>query len=928
MGCGGSKVDDLPLVIRCRERKELIKAAADHRYSLAAAHVAYFHSLKDVGDALRRFVDEELVLASPSASPVLTLPSDEGKTKMTRKKKKKKNGNHNQRDLSSSSTSLSHSGSGSHIHLSEDDDDGNNSHLDLSSASDSELGSSPSHIQMHHSPENELEEAPPHSSPPLPQTGWPPPYGVVNPPPQMGWEPYGLYPPPQTGWVPFGVNPTAHAYYMKRSSPPIRSVIYDPRRIPAAGHGPDSSSYSYLNSYSSYPYENTGFFGFPMGSPSPGPRNQPPSPPAEPPPPPSPKVSAWDFLNPFDVYDSGYNGYYLNNKYGYGSIGSSPDSNEVREREGIPDLEDETETEASREDQKGKKLNSETKNNSGISTSRAMPSQKQSSEGSSRTMPLNGRSEESGEGTSRKAGSKYEEATYSVDVKEEKRSPDSIVSKSTEAESVTKKGVTFEVEETSNYDAQSSKLSSLTGLSARGTRNLQEVAAEIRDEFVTASSFGKEVAMLLEVGKLPYRPRFTLLKVILSRILCMEAPSFSSPSPPSKQSVRLAFSTMKLAKLSYGASWNNTNLKTSNLSSTLEMLYAWEKKLYKEVKDEERLRVIYEKQCKRLRILDDRGAESSKIDATQASIRKLLTKLDVCIKAIDAISSRIQKLRDEELQPQVADLIYGLIRMWKAMLKCHQKQFQAVMESKTGNLIKTTGSRTDSRLRAIVELEMELRAWCSRFGDWINSQKSFIDSLNGWLLSCLFYEPEETPDGIVPFSPGRIGAPPVFVICHDWFQAMETISETGVANTMHKFASNLQNLYEKQDEEQKQRLKAEYMSKDFERRLQTLRMERERFENDQNVTSNKTRVSIVSSDSGVSPLDDLKVDLDSMRHKLKEERARHKEAIKLVRTAASSSLQASLVPIFGALGDFTSEALKAYEHVRIQNAQENHPQGK
>lgn len=57
--------------------------------------------------------------------------------------------------------------------------------------------------------------------------------------------------------------------------------------------------------------------------------------------------------------------------------------------------------------------------------------------------------------------------------------------------------------------------------------------------------------------------------------------------------------------------------------------------------------------------MDERGAESSKIDATRASIRRLLTKLDVCINTIDAISSRIHKLRDEELQPQVSELIHG-----------------------------------------------------------------------------------------------------------------------------------------------------------------------------------------------------------------------------------------------------------------------------
>lgn len=63
--------------------------------------------------------------------------------------------------------------------------------------------------------------------------------------------------------------------------------------------------------------------------------------------------------------------------------------------------------------------------------------------------------------------------------------------------------------------------------------------------------------------------------------------------------------------------------------------------------------------CKKLKVLDDHGAESSKIDATQASIRKLLTKINVCVRGIDAISSRIHKLRDEELQPQLTKLIHG-----------------------------------------------------------------------------------------------------------------------------------------------------------------------------------------------------------------------------------------------------------------------------
>lgn len=63
----------------CRERVALIRAAADRRYALAAAHAAYFRSLAAVGDALRRFVASALAPGTPGSSPVLTLPPSPAK---------------------------------------------------------------------------------------------------------------------------------------------------------------------------------------------------------------------------------------------------------------------------------------------------------------------------------------------------------------------------------------------------------------------------------------------------------------------------------------------------------------------------------------------------------------------------------------------------------------------------------------------------------------------------------------------------------------------------------------------------------------------------------------------------------------------------------------------------------------------------------
>jgi hypothetical protein len=483
MGCGGSKVDDLPLVVLCRERKELIKAASDHRYALAAAHVSYFQSLANIGDSLRRFIDEEFVISSPS-SPVLTLPSDKGK-----KTKKRPNINDSS---STTSISLSHLVSPTQE---EEEKDIADSHLHLSSDSDSELDSESGHIHIHSSPEEQG-----HSS------------SYAYPPP-TNWGP------PPTNWGPPGVN--SYAYYMKSSGTPIQTVVQeDPERYAGANGQWSDSSYGYQG----YPPGYGGFFGFPpMGSPLTD--SQIDRRPSTPPPPPSPpRVSTWDFLNVFDTVDSAgyYPGFYPSHQLG--STTSSPDSKEVREREGIPDLEDETEQEVVvKEVQKEKKLkeavnvNVDNNSNIGEGTSRAVPLHDLSKK---RAVPLHG----SGSSSTIPLSGSVSSHSNSGQGKEIKSSPDTIVS---EEGSSRKKGVSFGVDEASPMDVRSSKPSGLTTLSAHhGKRDLQEVVMEIRDEFEVASGYGKEVALLLEVGKLPYQPRGTSFKGWILTIACLSSLSF------------------------------------------------------------------------------------------------------------------------------------------------------------------------------------------------------------------------------------------------------------------------------------------------------------------------------------------------------------------------------------------------------------------
>ncbi|KAI3785347.1 hypothetical protein L1987_44463 [Smallanthus sonchifolius] len=898
MGCRASKVDDLPLVIRCRERKRLIKSAVDYRYDLSSSHLAYFHSLKDIGYALSRFVDEQLVIPSPppSSSPVLTLPSDLGKTK-------------NNGSMSS--------GSISHIHIVDDGDEDSEPESDLSSSVDS-------HIHEHGGDGDGkgFKNEPSVINRGPNQTNWGDPYEINAGPmpyrPPWG-DPYVVNPSAFEYQPPWGQNQTSwgegEPYVMNSSASPFQPPwgAYQEDFNSYNGYGGNSYSYSNSNSnqYVSYmkkpapashtviqqeeargfqetsewvdpphydPYGSAYGYGFSYGGATPPPQE--PKKPKSPPPPPPPVIS--DYFSFFDAYDDEYLEYGYG--YGYESMGSSPDSSEVRKREGIPDLEEETETESHIEEVVKMKTFSTKRNlDEGKEdfeySSWTEPSS--STEDSSRKIPP-GKSEGAAnaahvESTSNSVPLGNKEGAHSVNTDVDKHSSETIVSQSMEEGYEGKKGIHFDMDEGSTHELESSIFSSLTTLSPHGSRDLHEVVNEIKDEFEVAFSYGKEVALMLEAGKLPYQSKFAVLKVILSKILYPLAPSLASSDHP-VQSARPHSQVTKLAG-SYNVDAVR-DVSPINLSSTLEKLYVWEKKLYKEVKGEERLRVIYEKMCKRLNELDAKGAESSKIDAAQASIRRLMTKLNVSIKAIDAISCEIHKVRDKELQPQVSELIYGLIRMWQAIVKCHRKQFEAIMESRSRTLRANTSLERDSSMRTTLELEAGLVTWAQHFTNWINAQKSYVDSLNGWLQQCIDHKPEVTIDGEIPYSPGRLGAPPIFIICNDWHREIKNVSQERVSKAMRNFAFNLRQLLERQDDIQRLMLKREYLTKDFVRK-------------GQNLGPDKTHGSMVPSEDRVS--------LD------------YKEAMKLVGNGGSSSLQGGVIPIFKALESFTCDALKAHE---------------
>ncbi|KAL6531923.1 hypothetical protein OROMI_028286 [Orobanche minor] len=405
-----------------------------------------------------------------------------------------------------------------------------------------------------------------------------------------------------------------------------------------------------------------------------------------------------------------------------------------------------------------------------------------------------------------------------------------------------------------------------------------EVVKEIRFQFERASEFGNELAKFLEVGKQPYEWKRNSHNVS-SKLLHLPA-AFLQRSM-SKRSDNGDHAVLNVDQ--------DVGLRSKNLSSTLHKLYLWETKLYEEVKVEEKMRILHEQKSRKMKRMDERGSEAQKVEAARSFIRSLSSKIKIAIQVVDKISVKINTLRDEELWPQLNEFIYGLTKMWKSMLECHRNQCQAIGVAKQLDAIAFRKHFSDTHFEATRQLEHDLVSWTLGFSRWVGAQNGFVRALNNWLMSCLLYVPEETPDGVAPFSPGRIGAPRVFVICHMWSQLLDRVSEKEAVGSMREFASNVLQIWDRDKAEMQRRMSANKDETDI-RSLE---------KKDQKMLKK------------IEALDRKMVSSASTRH-----------VVYPSETAKGGSFQVSLQHVLEAMEMFGTNSLRVYEEL-LQRIEEN-----
>lgn len=204
--------------------------------------------------------------------------------------------------------------------------------------------------------------------------------------------------------------------------------------------------------------------------------------------------SGWEFFDPFSNYDQFMERYpYLNSNSNSNSNSyrSSPDLNKVRQREGIPDLEDEIKFE-----EKQKEVEREEQNEIEREKEKQMEIEKERERQKQKEIEIERQKQEKG-----KEKEKEDEKDNGISMDPSTSATMEKTISTEEGPGGKNKDVRFEDEKATKASTSDSGSHVLVAVEVR---DLDEVIEEIKEQFDSIADCAKEVTDMLEVGKVPH----------------------------------------------------------------------------------------------------------------------------------------------------------------------------------------------------------------------------------------------------------------------------------------------------------------------------------------------------------------------------------------------------------------------------------------
>uniref|UniRef100_A0ACD5U4R0 Uncharacterized protein n=1 Tax=Avena sativa TaxID=4498 RepID=A0ACD5U4R0_AVESA len=438
-------------------------------------------------------------------------------------------------------------------------------------------------------------------------------------------------------------------------------------------------------------------------------------------------------------------------------------------------------------------------------------------------------------------------------------------------------------------------------------RTLSEIVAAIEEYFVKAADAGDGVSELLEASRAQLDRNFRQLKktVYHSNSVLSALSSTWSSKPPLAVRYKLDANALEVG-----------SMEGKSHGSTLERLLAWEKKLYEEVKARESVKIEHQKKLSTLQSLEYRGRDSAKLDKTKVSINKLQSLIVVTSEAATTTSSAIVRVRDNELAPQLVELCFALLSMWRSMNYFHETQNEIVQQVR--GLVDNSMAESTSDLHRLAtrDLEAAVSAWHSNFNRLIKYQRDYIRSLYGWLKLTLFQVDSIAPQG----AHASLISRELTTFCDEWKQALDRLPDAVASEAIKSFVNVVRVIYTKQAEEMKIKKRTETYSKELEKKTNSLRAIEKKYYQSYSIVglglpgSGRDGIDGHSFDAR-DPLSEKKAEIAQCRRKVEDEITRHTKAVEVTRSMTLNNIQTGLPGMFQAIAGFSGTVVEALDVV-------------
>lgn len=438
-------------------------------------------------------------------------------------------------------------------------------------------------------------------------------------------------------------------------------------------------------------------------------------------------------------------------------------------------------------------------------------------------------------------------------------------------------------------------------VSRNSSKDLVEIIKEVEEYFLKAANAGSHVSLLLEVPSSCFSNQRTTSKVH----------SYGrswSPLPWSWGSNLKSGGLSGFARFGdeiFGGDFGACVASTSHCS-TVERLYAWEKKLYQEVKNAERIKMKHEKRVALLRKQEMKGADYMKIEKNKKEIEKLESRLTVASQAIQTTSSEIIRLREAELYAQLLELVKGLMSMWRSMYECHQVQTHIVQQLKfLNNIVPGMEPTSEIHRQSTLQLELEVQQWHSAFCNLVKTQRDYIRSLTGWLRLSIF------PVNHHPLIKTQHN-PRIYSLSEEWQHVLDRIPDKVASEGIKSFLTVIHTVVVQQAEEKKQKKRSEAAFKELERKVAALR----------SLENKYGPYSVAESYTSLTPRNSVaekRVKVEILRARAEEEKTKYEKCAGVTRAMTLNNLQTGFPNVFQAMTGFSSVCMQAFESVYNQS---------